>query len=236
MRFLRTDSIHRWTEGDYTVTTDPAVVDIDMVYAFLVEEAYWWHGRPREVVEHAIASSRPYRCSTTRPEAGRLRAVITDGCWFGWIGDVMVVPAHRGGRGKFLMRCVMDDLEPVRRVTLGTATRTVSTRSSASRPCSIRSRGWSAPVPSRRDDSLRRPVPSARTPGRDPAHPLFPPCARDLGDQELEHLRLLRAGARGVSSSNVRLRGGRCLRFTRAVGCHTRPVPSSCERNPRRSS
>ena len=32
----------------------------------------------------------------------------------------MVVPAHRGGRGKFLMRCVMDDLEPVRRVTLGT--------------------------------------------------------------------------------------------------------------------
>ena len=121
MRSLHTDSIHRWTEGDYTVTTDPTVVDIDMVYAFLVEEAYWWHGRPREVVEHAIASSRPYSMfhDPTGKQVGFAR-VITDGCWFGWIGDVMVVPAHRGGRGKFLMRCVMDDLEPVRRVTLGT--------------------------------------------------------------------------------------------------------------------
>ena len=121
MRFLRTDSIRRWTEGDYTVTTDPTAVDTDMVYAFLVEEAYWWHGRPREVVEHAIKSSRPYSMfhDPTATQAGFAR-VLTDGCWFGWIGDVMVVPAHRGGRGKFLMRCVMEDLEPVRRVTLGT--------------------------------------------------------------------------------------------------------------------
>ena len=32
----------------------------------------------------------------------------------------MVVREHRGGRGKFLMRCVMEDLAGVRRVLLGT--------------------------------------------------------------------------------------------------------------------
>ena len=87
MRFLRTDSIHRWTEGDYTVTTDPAVVDIDMVYRFLVEEAYWWHGRSRDVIEHGIANSRPYSLwhDPSGTQVGFAR-VLTDGVWFGgWV-------------------------------------------------------------------------------------------------------------------------------------------------------
>ena len=121
MQFLRPDSIHRWVEGDYSVSTDPEAVDIDMVHRFLVDEAYWWHGRPRDAIEHAISTSRPYslRHDPSDRQVGFAR-VVTDGTWIGWIGDVMVLPDHRGGRGKFLMRCVMEDLAPVRRVILGT--------------------------------------------------------------------------------------------------------------------
>ena len=121
MRFLRTDSIHRWTDGDYSVTTDPAAVDLDMIFRFLIEESYWWGGRPREALEHVVESSRPYTLlhDPTGAAVGFAR-VVTDGSWFAWIGDVLVLSEHRGGRGQFLMRCVMEDLEPVRRVSLGT--------------------------------------------------------------------------------------------------------------------
>ena len=104
MRYLRTDSIHRWTEGDYTVTTDPrASWTSTWCTASVVEEAYWWHGRSRDVIEHGVANSRP--CSLlARPlgHAGRLRTCVTDGVWFAWLGDVMVVREHRGGHGTFL--------------------------------------------------------------------------------------------------------------------------------------
>ncbi|MGH8979027.1 MAG: GNAT family N-acetyltransferase [Acidimicrobiia bacterium] len=121
MRFLRTDSIHRWTEGDYTVTTDRDATNLDMVYRFLMDESYWWGGRPRAALEHVVEHSRPYtlRHDPTGEAVGFAR-VVTDGSWFAWIGDVLVLPEHRGGRGQFLLRCVMEDLEPVRRVSLGT--------------------------------------------------------------------------------------------------------------------
>ena len=37
MQFLRIDSIHQWTDGDYSVTTDKALVDHDVVHRYLVE-------------------------------------------------------------------------------------------------------------------------------------------------------------------------------------------------------
>jgi hypothetical protein len=121
MQFLRPDSIHRWTEGDYTIVTDHAAVDHDVVYRFLEEQSYWARGRGRERMEHSIRYSRPYvlRHIPTDAQVGFAR-VVTDGEWFAWIADVFVLADHRGGRGKFLMRCIMEDLAEVRRITLGT--------------------------------------------------------------------------------------------------------------------
>jgi GNAT superfamily N-acetyltransferase len=51
---------------------------------------------------------------------GGARAV-TDLAFFAWIADVFVVPPARGcGLGKFLMRCIVDDLADVDRLFLGT--------------------------------------------------------------------------------------------------------------------
>jgi hypothetical protein len=121
MQYLQTDSIHQWTDGDYEVTSDPARVDFEVVYRFLSQESYWAQGRARELIECAVRASRPYSLyhAPSSEHVGFAR-VLTDGTWFGWIGDVFVLPEHRGSRGKFLLSCIMQDLVPVRRVALET--------------------------------------------------------------------------------------------------------------------
>jgi hypothetical protein len=48
MPFPRSGSIRRWSDGDYTVTTDPSRVDLDLVHGFISVESYWAFGRTRE--------------------------------------------------------------------------------------------------------------------------------------------------------------------------------------------
>ena len=43
--------------GTFQITTDKRRLDIDVIYRFLCNEAYWSHGIPREVVERAIEGS-----------------------------------------------------------------------------------------------------------------------------------------------------------------------------------
>src|SRR3954464_7323334 len=101
MRSLPYDSILRWTEGDYTVTTDPAAVDIDVTTAFLVNDSYWANARTPDQERIAVANSRCYTLlDTSGAQVGGCRAV-TDHVSFAWIADVFVVPAARGaGLGK----------------------------------------------------------------------------------------------------------------------------------------
>jgi len=112
----------RWREGDYAVTTDPDAVDLAVTTSFLARESYWAQGRTREQEAIAVANSRCYTVlhEPTGAQVGGARAV-TDFATFAWIADVFVVPAARGaGLGKFLMRCVADDLAAVERLFLGT--------------------------------------------------------------------------------------------------------------------
>jgi hypothetical protein len=121
MQFLRIDSIHQWADGEYSVTTDKTRVDHDVVHRYLSQESYWAKGRLREQTEQLIAASRCYslRHDPSDAHVGFAR-VVTDGYSIAWIGDVFVLEPHRGGRGKFLMTCIGDDLALVRRVMLGT--------------------------------------------------------------------------------------------------------------------
>jgi Acetyltransferase (GNAT) domain len=114
-------SMREWTDGEYLVTTDRARVDHDVVHRFISEASYWAPGRSREISDHVIANSRCYSLfhEPSGAQVGFAR-VVTDGHWYAWIGDVFVLPEHRGGQGKFLMRCIMDDLAAVWRVALDT--------------------------------------------------------------------------------------------------------------------
>jgi hypothetical protein len=111
-----------WVDGDYLVTTDRTQIDMDVVHWFLSEESYWAGWRTREFNEQVVTGSTQCYVLVHRPshqQVGFARA-LTDDAFYAWIGDVFVLPEHRGGRGKFLMQCVMEDLAAVHRVMLDT--------------------------------------------------------------------------------------------------------------------
>jgi len=105
----------------FTVSTDPALLDVDAVHAFLTT-SYWAEEIPRETVERALRNSLCFGLYEGRRQVGLAR-VITDGATFAYLCDVYVLPEMRGrGLGTWLMECVMahPDLQGLRRFYLVT--------------------------------------------------------------------------------------------------------------------
>jgi predicted GNAT family acetyltransferase len=108
----------------YELSTDPARVDVDRVHRWLSSDAYWAIGRPREVVQRAIAGSvvfGVYRLSDGEQVA--FARTVTDEATFAWLCDVYVDRSARGhGIGTWMVTCVRDHLVAtgVKRVLLAT--------------------------------------------------------------------------------------------------------------------
>jgi GNAT superfamily N-acetyltransferase len=114
-------NVHAHHRDGFTVSTDPARLDVDAVHAFLTT-TYWCEGIPREVVERSLRGSLCFGLYTGVGQIGLAR-VITDGATFAYLCDVYVLPEHRGlGLGTWLMECVMahPDLQGLRRFHLVT--------------------------------------------------------------------------------------------------------------------
>jgi GNAT superfamily N-acetyltransferase len=95
-----------WTQGEYTISTDPARLDVDVIHAFL-RESYWSPGIPRDVVERAIAGSLNFGIYHGDAQVGFAR-IATDYATFGYVMDVFVLPEHRGkGLSVWLMRTIL---------------------------------------------------------------------------------------------------------------------------------
>lgn len=106
---------------EYEISTDPHRFDIDLVHDFL-RNSYWAQEIPRSVVERSIRHSLCFGAFHGERQVGFAR-VITDFATFAYIGDVFVVPAHRGrGVSKMLMRAIRThpDLQGLRRIILAT--------------------------------------------------------------------------------------------------------------------
>jgi len=109
----------------YEFSTDPARIDATRVHELVSRHTYWAKDRPRDVMDAAIAGSRPYGVyrSATGEQVAFAR-VVTDGATFAWLADVIVDPDLRGqGIGKLLVAGVVADIEPLnlRRTLLATA-------------------------------------------------------------------------------------------------------------------
>ena len=105
----------------FTVSTDPALLDVHAVHAFLTT-SYWAEGIPRETVERALRNSLCFGLYEGRRQVGLAR-VITDGATFAYLCDVYVLEEHRGrGLAKWLMEVVVGhpDLQGLRRWSLVT--------------------------------------------------------------------------------------------------------------------
>jgi GNAT superfamily N-acetyltransferase len=108
--------------GAYTVTTDPARLDLAAVHAFLVT-AYWCEGVPRPLLERAFARSLCFSLLEDGRRQIGLARMITDSATFAYLCDVYVLAERRGrGLGRWLMECVMDHpgLAELRRFSLVT--------------------------------------------------------------------------------------------------------------------
>jgi len=101
----------------YTISTDKSRLDVEMIYRYLSEESYWAKHIPRDLVERSIENSICFGVFEGDRQIGFARAV-TDSATFAYVGDVFVLPSHRGrGVSKQLMQAIRDhpELQRLRR-------------------------------------------------------------------------------------------------------------------------
>ena len=107
--------------GEYSISTDPARLDVDAIHAFLTT-AYWSEGIGRDLIARALDGSLCFGLYLGTVQVGLAR-VVTDRATFAYLCDVYVLPSHRGhGLGEWLIEAVMShpDLQGLRRFSLVT--------------------------------------------------------------------------------------------------------------------
>lgn len=108
-------------QGGYTVSDDPARLDLDLVCGFLAG-SYWAANTPRETIRRSVENSHAFGLYRGGEQAGFARA-ITDYARFAYLADVFVLEAHRSrGLGAWLVECVLGhpELRGVRKWMLTT--------------------------------------------------------------------------------------------------------------------
>lgn len=113
---------YQWQRGEYTISTDPDLLDIVAIHRFLSEETYWAKGRAFETTLKSIEHSLCFGLYYDVQQVGFARA-ITDYATFGYIMDVFVLPQHRRlGLGKWLVYSILNhpELQDVTRWVLRT--------------------------------------------------------------------------------------------------------------------
>lgn len=97
--------MRREVAGGYEIDDDRDRVDIDMVYRYLTEEAYWVPGRDRATIERLVRESARVIGAYRGDEQVGFARVMSDGTSVAWLGDVFVLSEHRGkGLGEELVR------------------------------------------------------------------------------------------------------------------------------------
>ena len=89
----------------YEIDDDRDRVDVDVVYRFLTEEAYWVPGRDRATIERLVRESTRVIGAYRGNELVGFARVMSDDSNMAWLGDVFVLTDHRGrGLGTELVR------------------------------------------------------------------------------------------------------------------------------------
>ena len=103
--------------NDYTISTDKSRLDLAFVHKFLSTEAYWCLNIPIDTVRRCVEHSLCFGVYFGEQQVGFAR-IISDYATIAYLGDVFVVPEHRGkGLSKRLIEEIMahPDLQGLRR-------------------------------------------------------------------------------------------------------------------------
>src|SRR4051812_8971682 len=80
--------------GAYRISTDPALLDVDAVHAYLAR-SYWARDIPKDLVARALRGSLCFGLFENAVQIGLAR-VVTDRATFAYLMDVYVLEEHRG--------------------------------------------------------------------------------------------------------------------------------------------
>ncbi|HWB91976.1 MAG TPA: GNAT family N-acetyltransferase [Puia sp.] len=101
----------------YIVSTDRHRLDLSFIHDYLSTQAYWCLNIPFAVVQRSVENSLCFGVYHGDRQVGFAR-VISDYATIAYLGDVFVIPEHRGkGLSKRLMEAIMDhpELQGLRR-------------------------------------------------------------------------------------------------------------------------
>jgi N-acetylglutamate synthase-like GNAT family acetyltransferase len=107
----------------YSISTDPALLDFEMIYDYLDKQSYWAKGIPADTLRKAIDNSLCFGIYEHDKQVGFAR-IITDKATFAYLCDVFVLDNYRGlGLSKWLMQTIRQHphLQGLRRWSLATA-------------------------------------------------------------------------------------------------------------------
>ena len=97
---------HEWHRDGFTLSTDPARLDLDMIHGFL-STCYWSRGIPRELLERSLRHSLPFGVYHAKEQVAFAR-VVTDFATVAYVGDVFVLEPWRGrGFSRWMMECML---------------------------------------------------------------------------------------------------------------------------------
>lgn len=82
-------------------------MNIEVIHNYLSNDSYWVQGIPLETLKRSIENSECFGIYSGKEQVGFAR-VVTDKATFGYLGDVFVLPGHRGkGLSKQLMAFIL---------------------------------------------------------------------------------------------------------------------------------
>jgi len=109
-------------ENEYLISTNPSLLNVDIIHAYLSGQSYWAANIPREIVLKSISHSLCFGIYFNGQQIGFAR-LVTDKATFAYLADVFILESYRGkGLSKWLMKMIHahPELQGLRRWMLGT--------------------------------------------------------------------------------------------------------------------
>ena len=99
--------VAEFRRGEFLISTDPARLDLDVIYNFLTN-CYWAKGIPREVVARSIEHALCFGIYDGSGAQVGFARVVSDFATVAYLGDVFVLESHRGrGLSKWMMEWIL---------------------------------------------------------------------------------------------------------------------------------
>jgi GNAT superfamily N-acetyltransferase len=96
------------TNNAYTISTDKSEMDINAIHEYLSNHAYWCLNIPLDTLKKAMDNSLNFGIFYHSSQVGFAR-VISDNATIAYLGDVYILPEHRGmGLSKWMMETIMN--------------------------------------------------------------------------------------------------------------------------------